>query len=187
MKKKIIFYVTSVVLLLSIGLGGAFMYFEKPTIKSGTLNVNGMNITSINVKIRKEKFNNSFLPFPYSFIEKINDLFSKEYHYRADLPLTEVLKSLGMSVEWTDYNTANVTYENKKYVLDLAKVSMVEVGTTYNLSVPAPGGTRVYTVLDIELILDSDTIENTLYEMGERIDIVIDHNKSIINITKRED
>lgn len=183
MKKKIILFVTCAVLLLSIGLGGALIYFEKPKIMSGTLNVNGTDITSKNVTIRKEKFSNPVLPFPNSFIVKISDLFSKGYYCYGDLPLTEVLKSLGMSVEWVDDNTANIKYEDKKYTLDLAKVSIVEVGTTHNLISAAPGGHRVYTVLDRELILDSNTIKGFMYEIRKKIDIHIDLDKLIVYIT----
>ena len=186
MKNKLILYL-SCILVLTIGIGSAFVYYGRSATKNGMLNVNGTNITSINVTIRREKFSNPVLPFPNSFIVKISDFFSKGYYYHADLPLTEVLKSLGMNVEWVDDNTANVTFEDKKYVLDLAKVSIVEARTTYNLIYPVPGGRRVHTVLDRELILDGNTIKNALYEMGEKINIDIDYDKSIINITKRED
>lgn len=187
MKKKTILSVTSFVLLLSIGLGGALMHFEKPIITDGTLNVNGTDIISKNVSIRKQKFSNPVLPRVRSFKVKIKELFSKEYYYYADLPLTEVLKSLGMSVEWVDGNTANVTYEDKKYVLNLTKVSMVEVGTTHNLIAPVPGSHRVHTVLDRELILDGLTIKLALQAMGVDINVTIDIDKSIVNITNRED
>ncbi|MDD2268865.1 MAG: hypothetical protein PHY15_04850 [Eubacteriales bacterium] len=185
MKKRIILYVTCIVILLSMGLGGALLYFEKPTIKSGTLNVNGADITSINVTIRKEKFSNPVVPFPDSFIAKINDLFNEGYYYHADLPLTEVLESLGMSVEWVDDNTANIAYEDKKYTLDLTNVSIVEVGTTQNHISPLAGGRRVYTVLDRELILDDTTIKWFVHEVGKEIDVRIVFDELVVYLTER--
>lgn len=186
MKRKTFFYFTYVMLLLTIGLGGTSACFDKSTINNGILNVNGTDITSKNVTIRKEKFSNPVLPFPNSFIVKISDYFSNGYYYHADLPLTEVMKSLGMRVEWIDDITANVTYEDKKYVLDLAKVSIVEVGTKHNLISAATGGHRVYTVLDRELRLDDNTIKAFMYELGKKIDVHIDFDELVVYLTERE-
>ena len=185
MKKKIILCLSCGVPLLSVGLGSALMYFEKATNKNGILNVNGKDIASKNVTIRKEKFSNSVLPFPNSFIAKISELFSKGYYYHTDLPLTEVLKGLGMNVEWIDNNIANITLNEKNYVLDLEEVSLIETGEKFNLISSTDGGRRAYKVLDKELILDDNTIKNALYLIGEMIDVRIDFDESVVYITER--
>ena len=128
MKNKLILYLACCLLLIIV-IGSALIYFGKSATKNGTLYVNGTDITSINVTIRKEKFSNPVLPFPNSFIVKISDLFSKGYYYHADLPLTEVLKSLGMNVEWVDDNSAEVKYNDEKYILSLAEVSLIKQGS----------------------------------------------------------
>jgi len=195
MKGKTIILSLMVFTLLIIA-GGVFSFMwnrnkeDSILIQSGTLVVNGKDIVSENVTIRKEKYSNPVLPsFPNSFIVKIRESFSKEYYYYADLPLTEVLKSLGMSVDWVDGNTAEVKYNDEKYILSLAEVSLIKQGrgdSSFNYF-DYEGGRMQYEVLVRELILDSETMKITLNQMGEKINIYIDHDKSIINITNRED
>lgn len=124
------------------------------------------------------------MPFPDSFFVKITDLFSDEYYYSAKLPLTEVLISLGMTVEWVTDNTANLTYEGKEYVLNLANVSLIEKGKTFNLLLPAPGDHRFHTVLNRELLLDTNTIRNALHEIGVKIHVYINYEDETVYIVE---
>jgi len=50
-----------------------------------------------------------------------------------------------------------------------------------------PGGHRVYTVLERELILDINTIRSALYDMGEKVNIDINYEEATVKINKKED
>lgn len=86
----------------------------------------------------------------------------------AELPLIEIMHSLGMRVDWVDKSTAEITYEETRYTLNLSKVELIEVGQNFNLLLPPPGGNRFYTVLDKELVLDSNTIKSVMYQIGSK-------------------
>lgn len=100
----------------------------------------------------------------------------------AELPLTEVMKNLGMNIYWIDRTTAEITYKDKLYTLNLSEVSLTEVGQNSNILLPPPGGNRCYTVLEKELILDSNTIKSTLYQMGIKINIDINRKEQIVTL-----
>ena len=160
-------------LVLVVGIGGAIMCFGKserdPEIKmrppqAGTLIINNGAAITENVVIH----------------------FRKNANY-ADLPLTEVMKNLGMTVTWVDSNTADITYNDKKYVLNLSEASLVEDGKTGNYIIPPPGSkTFGYKVLENELILDSVTVFCILYDI-KKVDIRIDPDNLIVNIFDRAD
>ena len=159
LKKSIIWIVVCTILILSIGGGVLFLY--KNASKRGMLKIDGVDITKENVMI---------------------------YSDYAELPLTEVMKSLDMKVDWVDESTAAVIYKEKKYTLNLSNVSLVEAGQNFNLLLPPPGGNRLYTVIDKELILDSNTIKSTMYQLGIKINIDINRKEQIVYIlTKTED
>ena len=171
MKKKTLLYLISVTILLII-VGGVFVFkwnknkeiqFQS---ENGILIVhNGTAITE-NVVIHLGKNHNSY----------------------ADLPLTEVMKNFGMTVEWIDNDTAEVAYNGKKYTLKLSDISLIEFGDDYNLLLPPiGGGKRTRKILDRELVLDSTTIIYTLMEMGIRIKVDINHDELIVYISERND
>lgn len=135
-----------------------FLFNDSP--KCGVLKMNGVDITQENVRIHS------------NYVE---------------LPLIEIMKSLGMRVEWVDKSTAEITYEEKKYILNLSKVSLIEVGENFNLLLPAPGGKRFYTVLEKELVLDSNTIKSAMYQMGVKINVDINRKERIVYIFERID
>ena len=100
MKRRIIFCLAGFSLVLIIILGGVFLFMwnrnkivhkEIPG-KNGTLIVNNKTNIIENVVIH-----------------------SKENANYADLPLTEVIKSLGMTVDWIDKNTSEIVHKDKKY------------------------------------------------------------------------
>ena len=160
MKKKLILILTCCLLIIA-GVGGALLYIEKSTPKNGTLYVNDKEITSENVKI---------------------------YSNYADLPLTEVMKALGMTVEWVDNSTADITYNDQEYTLDLAEVTLIHYGYDINFIMPAPGSTTFhYTVIAKEVVLDDNTIHSIMYSMKSDISISIDHKKSIVYVTEWKD
>jgi len=162
MKKKFIWLIALIPLLL---IGGILLFLfgrppQSPPLQSGTLNVNGVDVTTENVMIRP---------------------------YYAELPLTEVLKGLGMNIDWLDNDTAKITYGDKTYILKLSEVSLSEVGNSgYNVLVPAPGSKDwFYKVLDRELVFESNTIKSALSLMGIKIHIDIDSDGLIVSIVER--
>lgn len=159
MRRKLTLYLICGLLLI-IGIGGAIIYVNTPT--SGTLYVNGSGITSENVKI---------------------------YGNYADLPFTEVLKGLGINVEWVDSSTAEFICNGQKYTLNLAEETLTKYGEDKDLlSIIAPGTTFVHqVVLEKELVLDSNTLLDNMYAMGNRLTISIDQQKSIVYLTGPED
>ncbi len=162
MKNRLIYYLGISILLLTIGIGGVFLFkwINKQSLpKEGILMINGA-ISHSHVKI---------------------------YSDYAGLPFIEVLNSLGVKVEWLDNNVADIKFAEKQYILDLAEVSLMEEGKGFNLVSTPPGGHRFYMVLDRELILSSSTMSSALYLMGLTVQIDIDHENLIVTITDRMD
>ena len=153
MKKRIIWLTACIFLMLFLGGSIVFWCIDSP--QCGLLKMNGVNITSKNVMIHRNY---------------------------AELPLTEVMKNLGMNIYWIDRTTAEITYKDKLYTLNLSEVSLTEVGQNSNILLPPPGGNRCYTVLEKELILDSNTIKSTLYQMGIKINIDINRKEQIVTL-----
>ena len=174
MKKKTILCLTSFALILIIIAGGVMLSMwnkDKTTPKepqkesqSGTLVVNNGDAVTENVVIH----------------------FKENANY-ADLPLTEVMKSLGITVDWIDSDIAEISYNDKKYVLNLAEVSLVENGKDYSFIIPAQGSTNFhYKVLEKELVLDDVTVRSIIYTIKKiHINIDINHDKLIVYITER--
>ena len=125
--------------------------------KKGLLIINGKDVTEENVMIHSGS-------------------------YYAELPLTKVMNSLDIEVDWIDDDTADLTYNNKKYTLFLSDISLFEEGQDFNLLWPPPGGRRFYKILEKELVLDSNTIKSSLYQMGIKISIEINRKERTVNI-----
>jgi len=150
-----------IVVFLLLLLGGVRLLFKlKDLPKPGTLKINGVEIAQENVMI---------------------------YSNYAELPLTKVMENLGMKVDWVDSDTAEITYEDKKYILTLSKVLLVEVGDkdNFNFIMPPPGGHQTYTVLEQELLLDSGTIKSAMFLMGRDVAIRINHEEQAVYIYER--
>jgi len=164
MKKKFIWLIALIPLLL---IGGILLFLfgrppqspPLPPLQSGTLHVNGVSVSTENVMIRP--------------------------HY-ATLPLTEVLKGLGMDVDWLDNDTAEITYGDKTYILKPSKVSLIEVAGSENVLTLAPGSkNRFCQAVDRELIVDGDTVLNALFLMGVKVYIYINSDELIVSVVER--
>lgn len=153
MKKFIICLTASIIFILLIGGSILFLFRDSP--KYGLLKVNEVDITQENVML---------------------------YFNYAELPITKLMESLGAKVDWVDNSIAEITYKEKAYTLNLATVSLIEVGQNFNLLLPPPGDNRVFKVLDKELVLDSNTIKSTLYQMGTKINVDINCKERIVYI-----
>ncbi len=140
---------------------GVFFLIEKETIRAGSISINGNVIPGVTAKIRNKD---------------------------ALLPFTEVLRGFGFNLVWRDNNTADITYENKMFVLDVEEASLVEEGFDYNLLDTPPGSIRYYCKPEgRELVTDSDTVNSVMYDLGKKIDIDIDRDKLAVYVSLRED
>ena len=149
-----------VCIFLILLIGGIVLFLINDLPKRGVLKMNGVDITRENVIIHSNY---------------------------AELPLVDIMKRLGMKVDWVDKSTAEITYKDKKYILNLSEVSLVEIGQNFNLLLPPPGGNRFYTVLEKELILDSNTIQSAMYLMGIKMNIDINRKEQTVYIFERID
>ena len=156
MKKKTILIIICFMLII-IAVGTACTNNDEPEPKSGTLYVNGKEITGEHVKI---------------------------YSNYAELPFVEVMKALGHPVEWIDDSTAIITCNGIGYTLDLSDETRPTFG--YNEFLVAPGSTT-YTckVLDRELILDGVTLKTVLRRFYDQIIVKFDRvqSKVYVNVT----
>jgi len=110
-----------------------------------------------------------------------------QYGDYADLPFTEVMKGLDMSVVWVASDTAEITHNDKKYILGLSEVTFVESGKSKNLIIIPPGTKATIRAIDRELILDSTTMQSVLYGIGVKVDIDIDVERHIVYVNFKTD
>ncbi len=135
---------------------GGFLLLRQDSPKAGKLKVDGVAITEEAVTL---------------------------YPDYAMLPLIAVMESLDMDVVWLDSQRAEVICTDKNYILDLSAVTLAPMDEKTNLLLPPPGGERVYTVLDQELLLDDNTVKSMLYLMGLAVNIRIDYEDGVAYLT----
>ena len=96
-------------------------------------------------------------------VKAIDDKVQIKSNY-AMLPLTTVMKNLDMTVNWIDENTAEIIYKDNTFLLDISDVALFDLKQKdTNLLMPAPGGSRRYSVLDNEILIDSNTLKSVLF------------------------
>ena len=98
------------------------------------------------------------------------------------LPFTSVAKCYGVQVKWTSNSVAEVTFQDRKYILDLSDISLVKEGSSFNCIIPAPGSSVHSQVMGKELILDSVTLRSVLSFMGLNVQIRINHQDKTVTI-----
>lgn len=157
MKKGLVWGIAGICFVILVAV--CLLLLREPSPVHGKLIVNGTEITEKNV-------------FLYSDC--------------TQLPLTAVLKGLGMSVNWFDENRAEVAYKNKKYTLNLSEFSLIENETNENVLLAPPGGKPIYKTLEKELILDDNTTKSVLFLMKIDVSIQVDRNTNTVYITEKE-
>lgn len=185
---KVITTVSIIFLIIIIFIQSFFMiklykathwgYFEYVIeyAKNGSLYINGEFVTDKNVLIYDVK---------QYYYKDIFDSSPEDFKSSA-LPLTEIFKGLGFDVNWIDDNIAEISYEDKKYILNSEEFSIIGLQDedNYNHIQDLYGGWGAGgTVLRRELILNQEHTQDTLFQMGIRNSIEIDYGKSIVNIT----
>ena len=152
--KKIIWL--SACILLIFLIGGSILFYVKTTSTPGLLKINGVDVTRENVTIH--------------------------YNY-ASLPLTEVMKGLGAKLIWVDDSTAELTYNEKKYILSLADSTLIEDGRDFNILIVPPGGKkRTLTISEKELIVDDGILLSVFSHLDIDARIRIDYDNQIVYI-----
>ncbi len=101
-------------------------------------------------------------------------------HY-AEIPFIAVIQELGAKVEWRDNIKAEITYNKKKYILDISNGTLVEKWDKhqFNNITPAPGQTHksIRRATTDELIVDSSSAKwFIVVKMGAKINIDCDNN-----------
>ena len=158
-KSKIILIICGVVLLIGVIVTVLLLNLNRN--KHYTLIVNGKEIAKDNVKVVSGY---------------------------AILPLTEVMKAFDMTVNWIDEKTAEVSYKDNTYLLNISDVTMCDSKTPdSNLLLTPPGGRKHYYVLGDELMLDSTTIQGAFFFMGTDIRVSIDKSEGIVDVHLKQD
>lgn len=106
------------------------------------------------------------------------------HQYWAELPLLVVFQQLGGEIEWDSNHVANVTYNEKQYVLSLAdEPSLKQLGTDDDLLIPAPGGGMfVCKAITKDVVLDDTTLRCVFRWLGTHLNIDIDYENAIVSI-----
>ena len=142
--------------LILLLIGAVVIILLVNSNKYGILMVNGVKVTNDEVQIKSDY---------------------------AMLPLTAVMKGLDMTVNWFDENTAEVVYNDNTFLLNISDVSLFDSKhKNTNLLMPAPGGSRRYSVLDNEILIDSNTLKSVLFQMKINVNVSIDHSKGILDL-----
>lgn len=173
--KKMSIYITIIAIIAVVVIGGIRYYnwnklpqyykggSTEINEKIGTLYINGEKITSENVSIC---YRNDYPPY-------------------FNLPFIKILENMGFNIEWTNENNAQIIYNNKEYVLNISESSLLKKNEDINLIQQSPGSYMTYNILDKEVILDGETLINTLHNMDKDISFKLDFDKSIVYITNK--
>ncbi len=100
--------------------------------------------------------------------------------YDAKLPLLEVISNIGFQIEWADTTIANVTFEDRTFVIDLIEKSFIEnggkFGETFNYLTCPPGGSNyICELYENEIYLDRCTFYAAMRMIGLNIRIDVDY------------
>ena len=106
------------------------------------------------------------------------------HQYWAELPLLVAFKQLGGEIAWGSNHIANVTYNEKQYVLSLAdETSFKQLGTDDDLLIPTPGGGMfVCEAITKDVVLDDTTLRCVFCWSGTHLNIDIDYENAIVSI-----
>lgn len=122
-------------------------YRNKFGIKDGKLKVNDKDITEGN-----------YVKFQY---------------YGVYIPFRAIMENLGAKVDWdADRNVVLLTCNDKEYILETNNVfSLVEVGESWNILTPPPGGSYCFEMIDDRINMDDFTMQAVVGLMGAKINI----------------
>ena len=100
------------------------------------------------------------------------------------LPLTEVLKGIGCTINYTNRNKAEVFCKDKLFVLNSKKLTLKENGSSTNLLRPVPGSSFfVCKKFESDVLMDDVSLKGLTYDIGVLVDIQFCSDKGIVYIT----
>lgn len=137
-------------------------YYDKFRVKNGKLFINGKDATEGN--------------------------YVKVHYSGAYLPLRTVIEHLGAAIEWdTERNVAVIFYNNKTYVFDPYKFSLIDTMTETNILIMPPGGVYYYCkIIDNRIIMNNYSIQDIISLMGADAKINVDYDNLKIEIWQQE-
>ena len=110
----------------------------------------------------------------------------KVYHNYADVSLLDVLKALGAEIEIQSETTRAINFNDTKYILNLSKKSFFKQGEeNNNLLTTLDGGSFFVYTIDNELMVDTSTMRNVLYEIGIEVFLSVNSQSSSVVISRR--
>ena len=131
-------------------------YFNKFGVKDGKLLIIGKEITAGN--------------------------YVKIHYSGAYIPFRTVMENLGAKVEWDiKKNAVLLICNDKEYVFEPDKLSLVEVGTSTNILMTPPGGAYYYCkIIDNKIIMNNYSMQVVTRLMGAKINV--DYDNLIVEI-----
>ncbi len=87
-------------------------------------------------------------------------------------PVTDVLQACGVTMNWSDDDTAYFYVNEQNYILDLSDLSIRESDSGFNIALPPPGTEDGFIFrAGKELFVDPDTMWSILYWMEIKADV----------------
>ena len=100
------------------------------------------------------------------------------------IPLLTVLRTLGAGVQWLDDNTAFIVYEGKEFTLNMAEMSLFEVGGgssfSENLLMLPVGATGILRAVDSDIVVD---VQTTMWQIARAMGISVHINRGDRTVT----
>jgi hypothetical protein len=108
-----------------------------------------------------------------------------EYRY-AELPFFAVLEAVGATIKWDSPVTAFVTLEGIEYYMNVALGTLIDLEDSTDILFPGFGSEHkmYYEITDGELIIDSDTMNNVLFDC--KIVTRVDYITGVISLVRIE-
>ena len=131
---------------------------EQNMISSGTLIVEGKDITAGN----------------HVILNRENDY--------AELPFIAISKALGVQVDWISDREVIMDFDDTKYILNPLEKTLYEEGDSFNMILLPPGEFHktYYELCDKEVIIDNVYMFRFIRVIGAMMDI--DYDNSVVNI-----
>lgn len=116
---------------------------------------------------------------------KESDIKTKVYSKSADIPLLATLKEFGAEVkEGSRYSKMKIG--GKTYYIDLEKPNLyTPLKKKQNLLYQINGGRTFVYAEDGDIMVDDATLNYILYEMGVKVEIIVDWKTANVSINKR--
>ena len=135
-------------------------------------------------------FNNKYIPNDGKLIVFEKEIETKNkpkvYHNYADVSLMDVLKAVGAKIETQNETTRTIIFNDTTYTLNISEKSFFKQGEENNnlLTTLVGGSFFVYTE-DNELMVDTATLHNVMYEIGLEVFIKVDSQNDTVVISRR--